>query len=59
MFKRFLFAALVSTCLASVASAEIKLHPLFSEGMVFQQGAPGLRSEGHYAGDPGRRSRSF
>ncbi len=42
MLKRLLLAALISASLATSASAEIKLHPLFSEGMVFQRGAPGL-----------------
>jgi sialate O-acetylesterase len=56
MFKRFLFAALISACLATAASAEIKLHPLFSEGMVLQQNAPCLVWG---TADPGEEIRVF
>ena len=38
MIRRWLFVALGAVLLAPVAHAEVKLHPLFSDGMVLQQG---------------------
>src|SRR5438874_2689181 len=38
MLKRLPFVALALVLLAPAARAEVKLHPLFSDGMVLQQG---------------------
>ena len=38
MIRRLVMVALGAALLAPAASADVKLHPLFSDGMVLQQG---------------------
>ena len=38
MIRRLLFVAMATALLAPAVRADVKLHPLFSDGMVLQQG---------------------